>query len=256
MSRRKKDYLLEDLIKYFALVFVLVIGGFIVKNKEMIKSYSYVALSLTLVVAAIAIGFLILWKRKAKQNYIDYEDENKILGMLRGISPQDFEKEIAGMFSRLGYKTKHVGHTHDGGLDVTAEKDGDNYLIQCKRYNERSSVGVKDIREFNGVVSAHLAKGLFITTNEFTPEAKAEFEQYPRIEFIDRWKLVKYYKTSLKKHIEEAPVSKCPRCGGDLILRTAKTGGYTGKNFYGCSNYPKCEYIKPIKPESVDSVST
>ena len=30
---------------------------------------------------------------------------------------------------------------------------------------------------------------------------------------------------------------KCPRCGGDLILRNGKYD-----KFYGCSNYPKCRY--------------
>lgn len=32
----------------------------------------------------------------------------------------------------------------------------------------------------------------------------------------------------------------CPRCGGKLVLRTGKSG----YQFYGCSNYPKCNFIK------------
>lgn len=31
----------------------------------------------------------------------------------------------------------------------------------------------------------------------------------------------------------------CPKCGGKLILRNGKYG-----SFYGCSNYPKCQYTK------------
>ena len=31
----------------------------------------------------------------------------------------------------------------------------------------------------------------------------------------------------------------CPRCGGNLVLRNGKHG-----SFYGCSNYPKCKFIK------------
>ena len=38
----------------------------------------------------------------------------------------------------------------------------------------------------------------------------------------------------------------CPRCGGALVLRSAKQGAYVGKNFYGCSNFPKCRYIRNI----------
>ena len=31
----------------------------------------------------------------------------------------------------------------------------------------------------------------------------------------------------------------CPRCGGTLVKRSGKYG-----TFMGCSNYPKCRYIK------------
>jgi len=37
---------------------------------------------------------------------------------------------------------------------------------------------------------------------------------------------------------------KCPRCGGRLVLRTAKKGNFEGNKFYGCTNYPKCRYIE------------
>ena len=38
----------------------------------------------------------------------------------------------------------------------------------------------------------------------------------------------------------------CPKCGGKLILRTAKRGENVGKQFWGCANYPKCRYIKNV----------
>ena len=36
----------------------------------------------------------------------------------------------------------------------------------------------------------------------------------------------------------------CPKCGAALIKRRGKKG-----YFYGCSNYPKCDYMEPIKKE-------
>lgn len=36
----------------------------------------------------------------------------------------------------------------------------------------------------------------------------------------------------------------CPKCGGKLVKRMAKTGKYAGNYFMGCTNYPKCRYIK------------
>ena len=42
-----------------------------------------------------------------------------------------------------------------------------------------------------------------------------------------------------KERRDEAVVSgKCPRCGGNLVLRNGKYG-----QFYGCFNYPKYNYI-------------
>ena len=38
----------------------------------------------------------------------------------------------------------------------------------------------------------------------------------------------------------------CPRCGGKLVLRTAKRGDNKGNQFYGCTSYPKCRYIRNV----------
>lgn len=38
----------------------------------------------------------------------------------------------------------------------------------------------------------------------------------------------------------------CPRCGNKLVLRTAKKGENAGNQFYGCSSFPKCRYIKNL----------
>lgn len=43
---------------------------------------------------------------------------------------------------------------------------------------------------------------------------------------------------------EESNPLKCPYCGGHLVLRTATRGKNAGNQFYGCSNFPKCRYIR------------
>ncbi len=42
-------------------------------------------------------------------------------------------------------------------------------------------------------------------------------------------------------------MDRCPRCGGTLVLRTARKGSNAGNQFFGCSNYPRCRYIKNIE---------
>ena len=39
-----------------------------------------------------------------------------------------------------------------------------------------------------------------------------------------------------------APV--CPKCGGELVQRAATKGQYAGQKFWGCSNFPKCKFVK------------
>ncbi|MEG1167187.1 NERD domain-containing protein [Gordonibacter sp.] len=40
--------------------------------------------------------------------------------------------------------------------------------------------------------------------------------------------------------------SACPRCGGELVLRTAKKGLNAGGQFYGCSNFPRCRFTRDV----------
>ena len=34
----------------------------------------------------------------------------------------------------------------------------------------------------------------------------------------------------------------CPECGGELVIRNGAHGP-----FFGCSAYPECDYIRPLK---------
>lgn len=48
----------------------------------------------------------------------------------------------------------------------------------------------------------------------------------------------------------KAEESICPRCGAKLVLRTAKKGERQGRQFLGCSRFPKCRYIEELSDES------
>jgi len=182
-------------------------------------------------------------RRKFKEGE-SWRSDRDLLYRLRGMQPSEFEDYIADLFSRLGYKTEAVGQSHDRGVDVIIEKDGVKSYIQCKKFIT-SKVTLSEVRDFYGVLADHLAdgKGYFITTNTFTLEAEKFIEDKP-IELIDGSALIRYIKMTKKD--EEIPRAsqlseKCPQCSGQLIERTSKYG-----KFFGCSNYPKCKYIKHI----------
>lgn len=201
----------------------------------------------TLLLAVVAIRLFFYWldleidnwhiRRKFRQGE-KWRSDRDLLQWLRGMKPSEFEDYIADLFARLGYKAKAVGASHDGGVDVIVEKDGIKGYIQCKKFIT-SEVTVGDVRDFYGALADHLTngKGYFITTNKFTLEAEKFADDKP-IELIDGYKLIRYIKMTKKDKEEskERPQA-CPRCGGKLVQRNGKFG-----LFYGCSNYPKCNY--------------
>jgi len=188
-------------------------------------------------------GFSGLAKKNSLQKYQNWNIEQDTLIKLKSLQPKEFEEFISFLFSKLGYETEAVGQSHDGGIDVIAKKDGKISYIQCKKYIS-SQVSVGAMRDFYGAIANRLAdsKAFFVTTNTFTLEAEKFAEDKP-IELVDGFNLLKYIKMAniLKEEIPQNN-NTCPECGGVLILRESKFG-----HFYGCSNYPKCKYIKDCR---------
>lgn len=47
------------------------------------------------------------------------------------------------------------------------------------------------------------------------------------------------------EHALEQEYETCPECGAELCIKNAKSGP-----FLGCSNYPNCEYSRPLSSQS------
>ncbi len=178
-----------------------------------------------------------------KKKFNNWTLDRDPIGKLKKRRPNDFENDIAEIYSRLGYKTKKVGGSNDGGVDVEATKDGIKHYIQCKKYIT-SKVSVGDVRNFAGALMDKLSqgKGIFITTNIFTTEAEKYAEDKP-IELVDGDKLLRLIKLSNKENeiIESKKANICPICGGKLREINGKFS-----KFMGCANYPNCKYTKKI----------
>ena len=49
-----------------------------------------------------------------------------------------------------------------------------------------------------------------------------------------------------KQQSVHADAPTCPLCGKPMIKRVAKKGVNSGKEFWSCSDYPKCNGTKPV----------
>jgi DNA topoisomerase-1 len=47
------------------------------------------------------------------------------------------------------------------------------------------------------------------------------------------------------RNTKSIPLAVCPKCGGDIVARKTKK---RGKEFYGCTRYPECDFISHFKP--------
>jgi len=70
---------------------------------------------------------------------------------------------------------------------------------------------------------------------------------------IEAGRLARSFKTHREhvRHVQTIIAEKqnqrlCPKCGSEMVIRKVKKGTDTGKQFWGCSTYPKCRSVKPV----------
>ncbi|MDD3123239.1 MAG: DNA topoisomerase, partial [Candidatus Izemoplasmatales bacterium] len=92
-------------------------------------------------------------------------------------------------------------------------------------------------------------------TGEICPQcgSKMVFRQgrFGEFEACSDYPTCKYIKQDESKAADKAYDThvECPECHkGTLLERTAKKGKNKGNKFYGCSSYPKCKFVSPLKP--------
>lgn len=56
---------------------------------------------------------------------------------------------------------------------------------------------------------------------------------------------VEHVKTIVEQKRQQAE-NACPKCGKPMLLRTVKSGENQGKEFWGCSGFPKCRTMRPV----------
>jgi len=106
------------------------------------------------------------------------------------MSGDDFEKYLASLFEKLGYKVELVGsHKGDYGTDLVIEKQNERTAVQAKRW--QSSVGIKSIQEVYGSLHFYsCTKALVVTNNYFTQQAR-RLAETNNVELWDRNYLAK-----------------------------------------------------------------
>ncbi|MDO8456027.1 MAG: restriction endonuclease [Burkholderiaceae bacterium] len=87
---------------------------------------------------------------------------------------QRFEALCDMLFAQAGFETRSQSHGAEGGVAIwlhSSHAQGPVSIVQCKHWHGKP-VGVKDLREFYGVMTSHqLQRGTYVTTSAFTGDA-------------------------------------------------------------------------------------
>lgn len=177
-------------------------------------------------------------------------DSQKGLDSIRALGWREFEELVGEAYRRQGYTViENTTAGPDEGIDLVLKKDGGLVLVQCKQWKS-AKVGVNIVRELLGVMTAKRAtSGILITSGVFTQEAK-NFAADKPIDLVDGTQLLQLIGQVQKERVispESTPANLCPKCGGEMVMRTAQRGPNPGQKFWGCSNFPRCRYTKPIQ---------
>lgn len=95
--------------------------------------------------------------------------------MFAAIEWRRFEAVCEKLFGQAGFETKSQSHGADGGVDIwlhSRNSEGPIAVVHCKHWQGKP-VGVKELREFFGVMSLHkLKRGTYATTSTYTADAQ------------------------------------------------------------------------------------
>jgi len=112
--------------------------------------------------------------------------------ILENIGDKEFEYLVASVYEKEGYKVQVTGRSHDGGIDIVAERvnaEGkDRIIVQCK--HTKQNVGRPVLQQLWGVVhnDQSVTRCDVVTSAQFTVQA-LEFALGKRISLIDGQKL-------------------------------------------------------------------
>jgi restriction system protein len=168
--------------------------------------------------------------------------------VFKAIEWRRFEAVCEALFAQAGFETRTQSHGPDGGVDVwlhSKNAQGSVSVVQCKHWQSKP-VGVKEVREFFGVMSSHqLKRGTYATTSTFTPDALA-FAKSNGIHLLDGAGLLTLIaqrtpeqQQALLAVAYEGDYARptCASCGIKMVDRTPSKGGSA---FWGCVNFPRC----------------
>ncbi len=184
------------------------------------------------------------------------KEENKI-SMIQKLSKMDKKEFKQTIKNLLEYEGMNISNV-DIEDCLLKKGNNDKALILCKHI--KRSISIADVKRFEEKIEENgFDYGMIYYTGDISTPAVEycsnrrvliylynEFDISDRINKMENSKFkdknTKKEQSKLNVLIESNYNNKCPWCGGRLVERKSNS-----IQFIGCSNFPRCHYIRKIK---------
>lgn len=186
-----------------------------------------------------------LQKRRWELAHSGQPSTKEIEDALSDLDWFQFEKLLSALFRAQGHTVAMRGGANaDGGIDLELGVGTGKTAVQCKHWGSWKCAP-KVVRELLGAMTHEGFTQGILVCRRATPAAH-DLANQERITVIEREGVVRLVKDLLGsegtavRRILFAPEKLCPKCGAQMIRRTASKGSNVGSEFWGCSKYPDC----------------
>lgn len=191
-------------------------------------------------------GFLKIYPIKISENTLPSLEKNELLKLIKLTHNQHFTKPPAPYSEATLVKILEeygIGRpsTYAPTLSTIQER---NYVYKRKKHLYPAEIGII----VNNLLVEHFPE---IVDIKFTARMEEDLDNIAQGK--QEWILTikEFYEPFAKnlekkyqeiKKLTEQTQEKCSKCGQPLVIRISRYG-----KFLGCSNYPKCKHIEPLK---------
>jgi hypothetical protein len=230
-------------------------------------------LLVTIIVLIIVVAVALLLKARTKREPVDYPyqkadslfspaersflgvldgaigDRCRVLGKvrladvispIRGLSKSDWQKA----FNRIG--SKHVDF-------VLCKKDDLSLVCAIELDDSSHKKGERKTRDdfFEKALNASSVPFIRFAarTSYNIQEVRTKIAEATGLDVQTSFNEPSSVQTSGSELAQGDVPRTCPKCASSMLLRKAASGKYAGKRFWGCSRYPECKTLIPMKED-------
>ncbi len=156
-----------------------------------------------MILAALLFVFFILLVRKILRS-ISTRHKARIERLISEYEdyPYDFEKFVAALYERRGFKTELTAKSGDRGKDIVMYKGRRKYAVEVKLYKPAHKVDRERIQKLHSaMIDCEADEGIFVTTSDYT-EPAYEYAEKHNIRTVNGEELSSMIKVGQFKYIK------------------------------------------------------